>query len=74
MECPLCHTSLHQVVCDDPKHFFYQCMHCDALVRSTTNYLSVEAEKQRYLLHNNNVLDELPRICVSYYPPNTSGF
>jgi hypothetical protein len=57
MECPLCHTSLHQVVCDDPKHFFYQCMHCDALVRSTTNYLSVEAEKQRYLLHNNNVLD-----------------
>lgn len=57
MDCPLCHTSLTEVVCDVEKHFFYHCLRCGAQVRSRDNYLSAEAEKQRYLLHNNDVFD-----------------
>ena len=53
MNCPLCNTAGTYFF----KTEFYSCLNCDAIYKNNQFYLNDEAEKNRYLEHNNNVED-----------------
>lgn len=53
MDCPLCHTPLQKQL--DP--YYFDCHICRALVKHKSFYLSPEAERREYLLHENDVED-----------------
>ena len=55
MKCPLCDRSSSIQRQYSPQ--FYNCNNCGAIFRHSRYYLSLEKEKERYLLHNNNVED-----------------
>ncbi len=53
MNCTLCNSELiHK-----KDEYYYDCNHCRAIVKDRKYYLSPEAEKARYLTHNNDVND-----------------
>lgn len=57
MLCSLCNGStINFEVFNDRK--YVQCTNCEAILLSTEHYLSPQAEKFRYSLHNNDVTDE----------------
>jgi SAM-dependent methyltransferase len=53
MECPLCQRSTCDQGLLSPQ--FYNCNTCGTIFRHSSHYLSSEKEKERYLLHNNDV-------------------
>ena len=55
MECPLCYRPTSNQRQLSPQ--FSNCNTCGTIYRHSTYYLSSEKEKERYLLHNNNVDD-----------------
>lgn len=54
--CPLCHTH-SPVFFEEKKRVFYRCPECDAIWLDRQHYISPQAEKDRYLQHNNDVDD-----------------
>lgn len=55
--CPLCKGEA-EIFCEKPKHLFYKCNECDGIFRPANTYLTPDAEKAHYELHNNDVNDE----------------
>lgn len=53
MNCPLCKEKGSEFFKDD----FFLCNNCQAIFRNKEKYLDVQAEKQRYEEHNNDVND-----------------
>lgn len=56
MNCTLCCTHLDSTDIIEDKYF--HCPACKGVVKDVSTYLSPEAEKSRYLLHNNDINDE----------------
>ncbi len=61
--CLLCQESTSQQLVASPK--FYACNNCGSVFRNPALFLSSELEKERYLLHQNDVEDEGYRKFVS---------
>ena len=61
MKCTLCHTPLSQAM----DSYYFNCHTCRALIKNKEHYLSDEAEKATYELHNNDVNDIRYRKFVS---------
>jgi len=55
-QCPLCNGEKH-VYHREGKRTYYQCKKCDSIFLDENCRLSPEAEKKRYLEHNNDVKD-----------------
>jgi SAM-dependent methyltransferase len=53
-DCPLCLSSKTILILET----YSQCGECELVFLQSKYYLNPEEEKQRYLLHNNDVLDE----------------
>jgi len=53
--CPLCKNK-GKTITSIPR-IFYQCLECEAIFLDSKHYLNQEEEKQRYLLHNNDLED-----------------
>jgi len=56
ISCPLCKEFTSQQLEFSPQ--FYSCNSCRSVFRNPSYFLSSELEKERYLLHQNNVEDE----------------
>jgi SAM-dependent methyltransferase len=56
MFCTLCSTQLDSTHIIKDKYFY--CPTCMGVVKDVSTYLSPEAEKARYLLHNNDIIHE----------------
>lgn len=77
--CPLCSKSTY--VQPEGTHSFYDCKHCGTVFRHPDFFLSAEAEKQRYLQHNNDVEDQryqafvapIVDAVIERYRPESSG-
>lgn len=57
MECPLCRKT-SKFFANVSGRDYYKCPVCDGIFLSPAQLPSAEAEKQRYLLHQNNLVDE----------------
>jgi 2-polyprenyl-3-methyl-5-hydroxy-6-metoxy-1,4-benzoquinol methylase len=53
--CPLCKNE-GKIITNIPR-IFYQCEECNAIYLDKKHFLNEEEEKQRYLLHNNDLED-----------------
>lgn len=79
MECPLCKEVESHQLRHSPQ--FYQCNHCRSVFRDTGLLLSSEQEKERYLLHENDVENKgyqsfvtpLVTRVTEEFPPTSSG-
>lgn len=76
--CPLCQELTSQQLEFSPQ--FYSCSNCGSVFRDPAFFLSSELEKERYLLHQNNVEDQgyqafvLPMVeavCQSFSPASS---
>ncbi len=54
IECPLCNGTSKSFY----HHTFYRCQKCTGIFRAQEKHLSLQEEKNRYDLHNNDVFDE----------------
>lgn len=57
MKCLLCHHTDVSVYYKSKKASFYECSSCQVVFRNPEELLALEAEKQRYLLHNEDASD-----------------
>lgn len=55
--CPLCHTTHTAIFSQDQQRLYWQCQCCCLVFVARADLLSPEAERQHYLLHNNDVAD-----------------
>ena len=55
--CPLCGSQGH-LFYEAEKHRFYSCDNCGGLFRDRDQFLNLEQEKNRYLLHQNHLEDQ----------------
>lgn len=56
MNCPLCSTSSNHFYSFDSREFYF-CTNCFSVFLDSKDYLSIEVEKSRYEMHNNDVND-----------------
>jgi hypothetical protein len=79
MKCLLCQSDATHPLRQTPQ--FYRCENCASVFRSRAFLLSSELEKERYLQHENDVLDEgyqsfvrpLVSAVTSSFPPTSFG-
>jgi SAM-dependent methyltransferase len=58
MRCPLCKSVLTEAYCQSDTLFFFHCRNCYLVFKHPDHLPSAEIEKERYLLHENDVTDE----------------
>jgi len=56
--CLLCHSIKTEQKCTIDNIVFLHCNNCQAVFKNPNHFLSAKAEKERYLLHQNNVDDK----------------
>ena len=53
--CILCGDTASSIYYQDKHHYFFECSLCSTVYRNAENFIDHNAEKERYLTHNNDV-------------------
>ena len=81
MACPLCNSNQTTAYCSVHEIQYLNCNKCELVFKDASHFLSNEEEKERYLLHENDVADKNYQKFVSpivdsvlkYHPVKCNG-